>query len=164
MNKKQSKDFLGLKRNLPESGEDAKLGRVFIGKTEVVKPPLRYAVLGESVTMEYLIEDMHKVVTENRKLNHLLSQREIQDKKWAGLNKQVKALEDENRAFSNTIQRVVHQRNYAERELNRLQHNVYKFIATKLAELEDVDYTGLEEVDKHYWREFAALEMKWFMG
>ena len=66
MNKKQSKDFLGLNK------EDSKLGRVFIGKTEAVKPPLRYAVLGESVTMEYLIEDMHKVVTENKKLNHLL--------------------------------------------------------------------------------------------
>jgi hypothetical protein len=150
MNK--SSDFLGLRT---ESKEDETL--VF-----------QYAIHGEAcslkqwlLSLEKLIEGKDVVIAKLRyeiencdKLKGRLEQAERRNEQ----------LLCENRAMVSAVARTAAQRKRAERETNRLQHNVYKFIAAKLAELEDVDYTSLEEVDKHYWREFAALEMKWFMG
>jgi hypothetical protein len=157
MNKKQSKDFLGLR--------DDNLKTIFGDVMPAnVDKELRYVIQGEEVSLEHFIHDINTLLVKNGKLFAATEDYKKTSRQLDEANRRNRELYNETLAMTNTLARVVKKRKEAERDLYRLQHNVYKFIAAKLAELEGIDYTSLDGVDKHYWREFAALEMKWFMG
>lgn len=153
---KKSRINTKLNRNLPKDQVPE-----FLRDDIKTKPvPLRYAILGEGASLAQFISDMHQVIEENKKLHYLLDEKTNFSKKLDAKRTENNALLRENEKLLDTIARVIQQKNDTKREINRLSYNMIKIVTTGLCKLEGLEYDKLSDKDKHYWREFAVLEIE----